>query len=272
MRLLRRLSPPRKDIKVIMKISIITATYNSGTSISSALQSIASQTYLNLELIIIDGASGDNTLDVVKEKYSRPVFIISEKDKGIYDALNKGIKAATGDIIGFVHSDDFLASKELLSKIAHIFQEEKVDGVYGDLQYVNKEDTSKVIRYWKSEAFKPELLKKGWMPAHPTLFLKKEVYEKHGLFNLNYNIAADYDLMLRIFSDPTLKFIYLPEVITKMRVGGASNRSLKNIKLKSQEDLKALRTNGIKNPLKVLAYKNFSKLGQFVAPQPPKGE
>jgi len=255
-----------------MKISIITATYNSAQRILSALNSISTQTYMNIELVVIDGASKDNTIAKIKETFNGDLKIISEKDNGIYDALNKGIAAATGDVIGFVHSDDFLASKEILSKIAFIFQNEKVDGVYGDLQYVNKEDTSKVIRYWKSEAFKPGLLKKGWMPAHPTLFLKKEVYEKHGLFNLNYNIAADYDLMLRIFSDPTLKFKYLPEVITKMRVGGASNRSLKNIKLKSQEDFKALRANGIKNPLKVLAYKNFSKLGQFVAPQPPKGE
>jgi len=247
-----------------MNISIITATYNSAQNISTALNSISSQSYQDVDLVVVDGASTDNTVELIKNTFSRELKIISEEDKGIYDALNKGIAVATGDVIGFVHSDDFLASKELLSKIARVFQEEKVDGVYGDLQYVNKEDISKVIRYWKSEAFKPELLKKGWMPAHPTLFLKKEVYEKHGLFNLNYNIAADYDLMLRIFRDPTLKFKYLPEVITKMRVGGASNRSLKNIKLKSQEDLKALRANGIKNPLKVLAYKNFSKLGQFV--------
>jgi glycosyltransferase len=247
-----------------MKISIITATYNSEQNIASALESINSQTNKNLELIIIDGASKDNTVSKIEKTFTGDLKIISEKDNGIYDALNKGIATTTGDVIGFVHSDDFLASREILSTIAGIFQEEKVDGVYGDLQYVNKEDTSKVIRYWKSEIFKPELLEKGWMPAHPTLFLKKEVYEKHGLFNLDYNIAADYDLMLRIFSDPTLKFKYLPEVITKMRVGGASNRSLKNIKLKSREDLKALRANGIKNPLKVLAYKNFSKLGQFV--------
>lgn len=248
-----------------MKISIITATYNSEQGILSALNSISAQTYKNVELIIIDGASRDNTVSKIKETFTGDLKLISEKDNGIYDALNKGIATSTGDVIGFVHSDDFLASKKILSKIASIFQDEKVDGVYGDLQYVNKEDTSKVIRYWKSEAFKPELLNKGWMPAHPTLFLKKEVYEKQGLFNLKYNIAADYDLMLRIFSDPTLKFKYLPEVITKMRVGGASNRSLKNIKLKSREDLKALRANGIKNPLKVLAYKNFSKLGQFVS-------
>jgi len=247
-----------------MKVSIITATFNSEASIASALKSISSQTYLNLELIIVDGASKDNTLAVIKEKYSRPVEFISEKDKGIYDALNKGVKMATGDVIGFVHSDDLLASSEIIADIAEIFKKENVDGVYGDLQYVQKGDISKTVRYWKSEDFTPSLLRKGWMPAHPTLFLKKEVYEKHGLFNLDYKIAADYDLMLRIFSDPELNFKYLPKVFTKMRVGGASNRSLKNIKLKSQEDLKALRSNGIKNPLKVLAYKNFSKLGQFV--------
>lgn len=247
-----------------MKISIITATFNSAQNISEALVSISAQSFQDVELVVIDGASTDRTVEIIKNTFSGELKIISEKDKGIYDALNKGIRAATGNIIGFVHSDDFLASTDILAKIAIIFQDQKVDGVYGDLHYVQKEDTSKVIRYWKSEAFTPELLKKGWMPAHPTLFLKKEVYEKHGLFNLAYNIAADYELILRIFSDPSLKFSYLPQVITKMRVGGASNHSLKNIKLKSQEDLRALRANGIKNPLKVLAHKNFSKLGQFL--------
>ena len=250
-----------------MNISIITVCYNSEKYIKTAIKSVLLQTYNDIEYIIIDGGSKDTTISIIKDfepKFSGRLKWLCEADNGIYDALNKGIEKATGDVIGFVHSDDLLASSEIISKIARIFEEEKVDGVYGDLQYVNKEDTSKVIRYWKSEAFKPKLLEKGWMPAHPTLFLRKEVYEKHGNFNLNYKIAADYDLMLRIFSDPDLNFKYLPMVFTKMRVGGASNRSLKNIKLKSQEDLRALRSNGIKNPLKVLAYKNFSKLGQFV--------
>jgi len=247
-----------------MKVSIITATYNSAPSIKTALQSVSSQNYLNMELVVIDGNSKDNTLAVVKQKYNRPAKIISENDKGIYDALNKGVKAASGDIIGLVHSDDFLASPEIISEVTAAFQKYEVDGVYGDLQYVQKEDTSKVVRYWKSKQFYSGLLNKGWMPAHPTLFLRKEVYEKHGLFDLNYKIAADYDMMLRVFSDTSLNFHYLPKVITKMRVGGASNRSLKNIKLKSTEDLKVLRANGIKNPLKVLGYKNFLKLSQFV--------
>ncbi|APG60421.1 glycosyltransferase family 2 protein [Christiangramia salexigens] len=247
-----------------MKISIITATYNSAQNISSALNSISSQTYKDLELIVIDGASSDNTVELISNNFSGELKIISEKDKGIYDALNKGIQLASGDIIGFVHSDDFLASDSILSTIAEAFNETNADGVYGDLQYVDKENPEKVIRYWESQQFKPELLNRGWMPAHPTLFLKKEVYQKHGLFDLFYKIAADYDMMLRIFKDPELNFKYVPEVFTKMRVGGASNRSIANIKLKSIEDLKALKVNNVQYPYKALFLKNFSKLEQFV--------
>ncbi len=233
-----------------MKVSIITATYNSEASIASALKSIEKQDYEYIEWIIIDGSSKDKTLVIIKNGYSGSLKIVSEKDKGIYDALNKGVGMASGDIIGFLHSDDLFAFRNIISQIASVFNQSQVDGVYGDLQYVDKEDTAKVIRFWKSEPFKPQLLDRGWMPAHPSLFLRKEVYKKHGLFNLDYNIAADYDLMLRIFSDKSLKFHYLPKVVTKMRVGGASNRSLKNIKLKSTEDLKALKANGIKKPFK----------------------
>lgn len=246
-----------------MKISVITATYNSANNISSTLKSLLQNNCESLEWIVIDGESTDDTVKIIEDDFQGKVKIISEKDQGIYDALNKGIDMATGEIIGFVHSDDYLASENTLSIIEKIFQEENIDGVYGDLQYVDKKDTSKVIRYWRSKAYHAQLLKKGWMPAHPTLFLRKAVYEKHGRFNLKYKIAADYDLMLRIFSDTTLKFHYLPKVITKMRVGGTSNRSLKNIIQKSSEDLRALKANGIKNSYLVLARKNFRKLGQF---------
>ncbi|WP_029035315.1 glycosyltransferase family 2 protein [Salinimicrobium terrae] len=247
-----------------MKISIITATYNSEASIGSALQSIAEQNYKNVEVLLIDGKSKDNTIEVSKKAFSGELKIISEKDRGIYDALNKGIYHATGDIIGFVHSDDLLASADVLPELAKAFEETGADGVYGDLQYVSKENTSQVIRYWKSEDFTASLLTRGWMPAHPSLFLKKEVYEKHGCFDLNYSIAADYDFMLRILQDPDLKFSYLPKVITKMRVGGASNRSIKNIVQKSAEDYRALSKNKIPNPARVLAMKNLSKISQFV--------
>jgi len=246
-----------------MKVSIITATYNSAENIATALNSIASQTYLNIEWVVIDGGSNDNTLEIIKQNYSRDLKIISEKDHGIYDALNKGIKLASGDIIGFVHSDDFLASPEIISEIVQTFRDRTVDGVYGDLEYVSKTDITKRIRFWKSEQFFSKLLRKGWMPAHPTLFLRSKVYQKHGHFNLKYRIAADYDFILRVFSDSSLSFKYMPEVLMKMRVGGASNRSLKNIKQKSMEDLRALKTNKITNPYSVLLQKNLSKISQF---------
>lgn len=247
-----------------MKISIITATYNSESSISTAVASLMQQDYPDIEWIIVDGASKDKTIEIIDASYKGNLKLISERDKGIYDALNKGVKLATGDLIGFVHSDDYLAGPEVISEIAKLFSDKNVDGVYGDLQYVDKQNTQKVIRYWKSEDFKKSLLKKGWMPAHPTLFLKREVYEKHGYFNLDYSIAADYDLMLRIFSDKDLNFRYLPQIITKMRVGGASNRSLKNIFRKSKEDLLALKNNRISRPYLALANKNFSKITQFI--------
>lgn len=248
-----------------MKVSIITATYNSEGWIASALRSIYEQDYKDIELLIIDGKSKDNTLKVVKSslKNKADFKVISEKDEGLYDALNKGILQASGDIIGFVHSDDFLASPEVLSDIVKTFQENPVNGVFGDLLYIDKKETSKIRRNWKGNDFTPGLLKKGWMPAHPTLFLKKEVYEKHGYFDIKYKIAADYDFMLRILKDPELKFHYLPKLIIKMRIGGISNGSIKGIIRKSWEDFKALKKNKIKYPLTVLIFKNLRKLPQF---------
>lgn len=228
------------------------------------MDSIVSQDYSDLEYLFIDGGSSDNTLSIIKKYRQNNPFIkmVSEKDYGIYDALNKGISAASGDIIGFVHSDDFLASSDIINDIISFMKSESLDGVYGDLQYVNKINSKKIIRNWKSCDFKPSLLKQGWMPPHPTLFLKKEVYEKHGLFDLSYKISADYDFILRIFKDSELKFGYLPKDITKMRVGGASNRSIKNIIQKTKEDFRAIRSNDIGNFL-TLVKKNTSKFKQF---------
>jgi glycosyltransferase involved in cell wall biosynthesis len=247
-----------------MKLTLITATYNSAASIKTCLDSVVSQDYNDLEYLIIDGKSSDDTLNVVKKyqkKYSY-IKLISEKDYGIYDALNKGVQLASGDVIGFVHSDDLLADKRIVADIINQLQNNQNDGVYGDLQYVDKFDLDKVIRLWKSCTFKSGLLKQGWMPAHPTLFLKKGVYEKHGVFDLIYKISADYDFMLRVLKDNSLKFAYLPKVITKMRLGGASNRSLKNIVTKSKEDYRAIKSNNVGNFL-TLIRKNTSKLKQF---------
>ena len=247
-----------------MKVSIITATYNSAHVIKACLDSILSQDYKNIECLVIDGKSTDKTIEIVLKKKLKhsSINIVSEPDKGIYDALNKGTQIAKGDIIGFVHSDDFLASPQIISEIVEKIIKENLDGVYGDLYYVNKNNTNKIIRKWKSCEFIYDSLKKGWMPAHPTFFLKKSVYEKHGLFNLNYSISADYDFMTRVLSDKSLKFGYLPKVITKMRVGGESNRSLKNIFLKINEDYMIIKRNNIGNFL-TLIRKNTSKFKQF---------
>ena len=246
-----------------LKISIIVATYNSSKTIRSCLDSIFNQNYSNIEINLIDGKSSDNTLDIVKN-YNRkiPIKIISEKDNGIYDALNKGIYSSIGDVIGFVHSDDILASSTIFSEIIKKISLENFDGVYGDLQYVDFDKTDKVIRNWKSCDFNDKLLKRGWMPAHPTFFLKRGVYDKHGGFNLNYSISSDYDFMIRVLNDNSLKFCYLPRVISKMRVGGSSNRSLKNILKKSREDYIIIKKNKVGNFI-TLVRKNFLKINQY---------
>lgn len=248
----------------MMKISIITATFNSEKSLCYSLDSLFNQDYKNIECIIIDGDSKDSTLGIIKKYQSNynNIHLVSEPDQGIYDALNKGLHIASGDIIGFLHSDDILSETTIISKIVTEFNNKSIDGVYGDLCYVDKQDTSKIIRNWRSCQFEQDLLKQGWMPPHPTLFLRKEVYEKHGSFNLAYKIAADYDFMIRILKDTSLTFFYLSEIITKMRVGGASNRSLKNVLQKSKEDYRVVITNKIGGFITVLK-KNTSKLKQF---------
>ena len=229
------------------------------------MDSVLNQSYDAIEYIIVDGGSNDETMHYIKENAvdNKQIIFSSEPDKGIYDALNKGIKKASGDIIGFVHSDDFLADNTIIASIVNAFKNENVDGVYGDLHYVAFENTDKIIRNWVSKKFRPKLLKQGWMPAHPTLFLKKKLYEKNGSFDLSYKIAADYDFILRIFKQPQLKFYYLPKTVVKMRVGGASNKSLKNIIQKTKEDYRAVNTNKTGGWITIL-FKNVSKLKQFI--------
>jgi glycosyltransferase involved in cell wall biosynthesis len=246
----------------MIKISIITAVFNSKATIGSAIESVINQSGVNIELIVIDGGSTDGTLDILKQFSDQIAVLVSEPDLGIYDALNKGIRHSTGDVVGFLHADDFLADSRVLSDISSIFMNSDVGCIYGDLQYVSKEEPSKVIRYWQSGDFKLSNLTKGWMPPHPTLYVRRQFYAQIGEFNINYRIAADYDFILRLFSLPELKPVYLRRVIVKMRVGGASNRSLNNIIRKSLEDWKVLRSNRI-GGLFTLMYKNFSKIGQF---------
>lgn len=248
-----------------MTVTLITATYNSASTITSCLHTVAEQSYPFIEHLVIDGASTDETMEIVKTwatKYSNIVYR-SEPDKGIYDALNKGISLATGDIIGFVHSDDLLANMKVIEDVVNLFKDSGSDGVYGDLKYVDVKNLSKTIRHWKSSSFHSRMLKQGWMPAHPTLFLKTAVYKEMGGFNTSLKIAADYEFILRVFKNPSYKFTYLSKILVLMRVGGASNRSLKNIIKKSTEDYKALSQNRVSFPFFVLLLKNLRKLPQW---------
>lgn len=246
-----------------MKVSIITATYNSSKTIQDTLESLKRQTYQDIEYIIVDGASQDNTLSIVNNRDCRVTKIISEPDRGIYDALNKGVVAATGDVIGFLHSDDIFASEDSVQQVVDTFLTNKSDAVYGDLQYVSANEPSHIIRLWKSGKYSRERLKLGWMPPHPTFYMKRECYQKFGVFDLSYKIAGDYDSLLRYLWSGNISMSYCEHVLIKMRVGGASNRSLKNIWLKSCEDTRALKNNGIP-VIPALFWKNVSKIPQFL--------
>ena len=245
-----------------MRISVITAVVNNRAHIAEALESVLAQDHPDVELIVIDGNSRDGTLEVLQAYAGSINVLVSEPDRGIYDALNKGIARASGEVVGFLHSDDLFADAAVLSRVAAAFADPAVSAVYGDLQYVRKDDTRRVVRHWKSAPFRTRLLARGWMPPHPSLYVRREWYERIGGFDTRYRIAADYFSILQLFSQPGFKAVYLPQVLVKMRVGGASNRSLANIVRKSREDLDALRRSGV-GGVGALAWKNLGKLGQF---------
>ena len=247
-----------------LKISVVTAVYNGEATVGHAIASVASQTYPHVEHIIVDGKSSDGTMAAIEAAKHDRMRVISEPDKGIYDALNKGIGLATGDVVGFLHSDDFLAHPDALAEFAKPFSDPEVEAVFSDLHYVAKDDGDRVIRHWATGPFSPAKLRRGWMPAHPTLFVRREVYERHGVYDTGYRSAADYDFILRYFSQLKGRTVYIPQVLYKMRVGGVSNRDLKRILLKSREDLRALRHNRV-GGIGALAWKNLSKIGQFAA-------
>jgi glycosyltransferase involved in cell wall biosynthesis len=245
-----------------MLVSIITATYNSAPTLGHCIQSVLGQSYQDIEHIIIDNCSTDGTLDIAKSFSDEISRIVSEPDKGIYDALNKGIQLAQGGIIGILHADDFYASANTIALVAEQFKNKDIDAVYGNLQYVDKKTGTKVIRNWVSGKFTEDKLKNGWMPPHPTLFIKKSCYREFGLFDLDYKIAADYELMLRFLFRHKIKMAYVPEVLVRMRTGGTSNRGIRNIQRKSTEDLRAMKQYQL-GGIFTLLKKNVRKIGQF---------
>jgi glycosyltransferase involved in cell wall biosynthesis len=278
-----------------MKVSLITVSYNSAKTIVDTLESVKAQTYGNIEYIIIDGNSSDGTVDIVRqfviakqgtmqgrsegasqdlpEDLSKNLINVAsqgvvttflcEPDNGIYDAMNKGLALATGDIIGVLNSDDFYCSNDVIEQVVYAFEENKTDCLYGDLNYVDPIDTTKIVRKWRSGSFRKENFLKGWMPPHPTFFVRKTCYEKFGKFDTRFKSAADYELMLRFLFKESCSALHLPKVMIHMRAGGISNVSLKNRIRANREDRLAWKINGLKPKWFTLLRKPLSKLLQY---------
>lgn len=246
-----------------MKISLITVVYNGETFLQECFNSVFAQTYPEVEYVVIDGGSTDQTLDIIQENRSGIDYYISENDNGLYDAINKGIQQSTGDVIGILNADDMFASDNVLATIASAFKgQPTIDGVYGDLNYVHPV-TNKIIRAWKSRQASNADIKKGWMPAHPTLYLKRSLFEKNGNYSLDLGTTADYDLILRYFYTHKIKAVYLPVLMVNMRAGGVSNQSVMSRISAFVNDYKALKINKVPNPFFVILSKKLSKLKQF---------
>lgn len=246
-----------------MKISLITVCYNSEATLETTIKSVIEQTYKNIEYIVIDGNSTDKTKDIIQSNIDLIDIYISEDDDGVYDAMNKGIKLATGDVIGFLNSDDFFKSSLVLSKINEIFEVKKADISYGNMHYVLRDNIKNIRRLWISGEYKKNYFEDGWVPGHPTFYAKRNLYEKHGCFDLNYKLAADYELMLRFMIKPNLNIEYISEVLVVMRLGGLTSGSIKNRYLQNLEIKKAWKNNNLKIPKLFLLYKLIKKIKQF---------
>jgi glycosyltransferase len=243
-------------------ISIITVVYNNVGQIKDAIKSVLSQNYKNIEFIVIDGNSNDGTQEILEEFRNQISVLLIEPDKGLYDALNKGINLSNGEVIGFLHSDDFFANNNVINDLMVCFNNENADVVYGDLDYLKRGSNNLILRHWQAGKFSKRKLNYGWMPPHPTFYAKRELYESHGGFNLKYKIAADYDCMLRILKQ-NIAVSYIPKVLVKMRAGGKSNKNFKNIVQKSYEDYIVMKNHNIGGMISLIC-KNLSKLKQFL--------
>jgi glycosyltransferase involved in cell wall biosynthesis len=246
-----------------LKISIITVSYNSAVTIKDTIESILSQDHENIECIIIDGGSTDGTLEIVRKYSDRISYFVSELDDGIYDGMNKGIQAATGDIVGILNSDDFYPNSYVISNVAKTFVNQDCDAVYGDLVYVKENDTSKIARYWQSGEYTIKKIKNGWMLPHPTFFVKKEMYDRHGYYNTDLKSAADYEMILKLLYKKNISVFYIPMILVKMRMGGASNSSIMNRMRANKEDGLAWTKNQLNKPLFVRIKKPLQKIRQF---------
>ena len=249
-----------------MRVSIITVTFNSERYLIDCLNSVSYQDYSNIDHIIVDGKSTDSTISILNSQNKKLSKIVSEADQGIYDAMNKGIKLAEGDIIGFLNSDDIYFNNKIISKVVNLFSKNpELDACYADLVYTDPKNLSNIIRYMKSCKFKSGLFSRGWCPPHPTFFVRRSIYDRFGSFNLKYNIASDVELMMRFLEVNKINSLYVPELWVKMRLGGTTNKNLKNIILQNKEILSALKSHKISfNRINFFVHKFFSRSLQFL--------
>ncbi len=247
-----------------MKVSIITAVFNSATAIESCIVSVRSQTYADIEHVIVDGGSTDGTLDIINRYKDDRVKVISEPDDGLYDAMNKGIRCSTGDIIGILNSDDFYSCESVIEDVVNVISESNADSCYGDAIYVKKGNVNKIVRYWKSKQFSLSKFKLGWMPQHGTFYARKDVYMKYGLFRNEFPIAADYELILRFLYKHRISTIYLPKILLTIRTGGVSRAGFFNTSKMFIDNYKACKLNGLKPALAACFLKRLLKIPQYI--------
>ena len=247
-------------------ISIITATFNSAKTLKDTIQSVLRQTNKDFEYLIIDGGSTDETIDIVKSyesEFSGRLKWVSEKDKGIYDAMNKGIKMASGDVVGILNSDDYFTSDDILQTVADAFKRQEIDAIYGDIHFIRDGNPQKCIRYYSSRMFRPFWLRFGFMPAHPSFYCKREVFEKAGLYSLDYKIGADYEMMVRLFKKYRIMSQYINKDFVTMRTGGASNNNVRSRITLINEDVKACKENGVYTNSLFVMLKFMYKIFEF---------
>lgn len=247
-----------------MKVSIITVVYNNKVTITDAIESVLSQDYLDIEHIIIDGLSTDGTQEIIRSYGDKITHFVSEKDNGIYDAMNKGITLASGDIVGILNSDDFYVNHGVISTIVKEFEAKNVDSVFADLVFIKKEAPQKIVRYYDSSYCNPKRFSYGWMPAHPTFFVKRDIYSRYGLFKTDYKIASDYELFTRFLVKYKISYSYIPKVIIKMRTGGISTKGFKSSWILNKEVVRACAENGIKTNIFKIYSKYFIKVFQLL--------
>lgn len=250
-----------------MTISIITATYNSSRTLTDTLESVLRQSYTNIDYVIVDGGSKDNTLDIIRQyepRFGGRMRWISEPDKGIYDAMNKGIRMATGDVVGLLNSDDFYTSDDVLENVAKTMSDPNVDAVYGDIHYVNDNDLTHCVRYYSSRVFRRGLMRMGFMPAHPSFYCRRAIYEKYGTFDTSLRIAADFENLLRLIFVNRIRTKYIPEDFVTMRTGGASSSGMVSHKRILKEHMIAYKQNGVYSNMLLEGLRYLYKIGEII--------